>query len=465
MKKQLQKGILVSMLAFIGLNNNSAAQSIVGGGLSSVFLCNNKVPMTCGWNQYGQLGDGTSIDKITPFSSTSLSGISSLGGGCFHTLYVKNDGTVWGHGLNNLGQLGDGTTVDKFSPIQIPGLTGIIAAAGANQHSLFLKNDGTVWSCGNNASGQLGDGTTTQRLTPVQLTSLTGIVSIATGNDRSYFIKNDGSVWVCGSNGSGQLGDGTTIQRNTPVQVTSLSGIVGVSSGNATLFLKNDGTVWACGINFNGQLGNGTSDFAVHSTPTQITSLSGIVAVAASSQSLFLKSNGTVWACGDNTNGQLGDGTTTQKTTPIQITSLSGIDAISVSNGGFNHSLFLKNNGTVWACGDNAKGQLGDGTTIQRNTPVQVVGLCSVASSVNELEEDDAISLYPNPSNGIFQVKNEKSETMNFEVYNALGENVYSTKINEGNTEVDLSTESNGVYFYQLKNTATVLKTGKIIIE
>jgi alpha-tubulin suppressor-like RCC1 family protein len=465
MKNQIRKWILVAIPAVIGWSNISSAQSIAGGGYNTMFLCNDNTPMVCGWNIYGQLGDGTNVDKITPISLTSLNGITAVAGGYLHSLFVKDDGTVWGTGLNNLGQLGDGTTTDKTSPIQVSGLTGIIAAAGANQHSLFLKDDGTVWSCGNNASGQLGDGTTTQRLTPVQITSLSGIVAIATGNDRSYFLKNDSTVWVCGSNGSGQLGDGTTTQRNTPVKVTSLSGIVSVISGNATLFLKGDGTVYACGLNFNGQLGNGTADFSVHSTPTLIPSLSGIKAIAASSQSLFLKNDGTVWACGDNSNGQLGDGTTTQKTTPVQITSLSGITAITTSNGGTSSSFFLKNDGTVWACGDNTRGQLGDGTTTQRNTPVQVNALCTVATGVNEETESLKVSVYPNPSNGIFQIEGDQLQHMNCEIYNMLGERIYTKQVDADKTEINISNEPKGIYFYQLKSKTNVLKTGKIIVD
>jgi alpha-tubulin suppressor-like RCC1 family protein len=154
-----------------------------------------------------------------------LTGIMATCGGWQHSLFLKNDSTVWAVGYNNYGQLGDGTTVDKNIPIQIAGATEIVAVAAGSYHSLFLKNDGTVWSVGSNDSGQLGDGTTINKSTPVQVVGLTGIIAIAGGISHSLFLKNDGTVWAVGSNLYGQLGDGTTISKTTPVQVTGLCNV------------------------------------------------------------------------------------------------------------------------------------------------------------------------------------------------------------------------------------------------
>jgi hypothetical protein len=138
-----------------------------------------------------------------------------------------------------------------------------------------------------------------------------------------------------------------------------------------SLVLKSDGTVWGFGSNVAGQLGDGTTK--QRTTAVQAIGLSNIVAIAAGgNHSLALKSDGTVWAFGGNGSGQLGIGNTTNQLTPVQITSLSGIVAIAA---GGNHSLAVKNDGTVWAWGSNVDGQLGDGTTTQRTSPVQVSGL------------------------------------------------------------------------------------------
>ena len=141
-----------------------------------------------------------------------------------------------------------------------------------------------------------------------------------------------------------------------------------------TLLLKADGTVWAWGCNNAGQLGDGTT--IDKTAPVQVNGLTGVKAIAAESwHSLALKADGTVWAWGYNGHGQLGDGTKSTRTTPVQVNGLTGVKAIAT---GYNHSLALKEDGTVWAWGSNYAGQLGDKTTIDKTAPVQVNGLTEV---------------------------------------------------------------------------------------
>jgi alpha-tubulin suppressor-like RCC1 family protein/subtilisin family serine protease len=239
-----------------------------------------------------------------------------------------------------------------------------------------------VWAWGYNENGQLGDCTTTDRTTPVQVGDLSGVKDVAGGFNHSLALKDDGTVWAWGANFAGQLGDGTTTDSMIPVKVSGLSGIKDVSSGeNHSLALKDDGTVWAWGYNEIGQLGDGTSyrdgTGASHrSTPAQVSGLSGVVAVAGGvNHSLAVKDDGTVWAWGDNNYGKLGDGTGINRSTPVQVSGLSGVKDVA---GGWQHSLALKDDGTVWAWGDNNYGQLGDNTTTNRSTPVQVSGLSGV---------------------------------------------------------------------------------------
>jgi hypothetical protein len=139
-----------------------------------------------------------------------------------HSLFVCADRTAMACGYNLYGQLGDGTTTDRWTPMQVSSLTGIVAVSAGELHSLFLKNDSTAWACGYNWNGRLGDGTTTNRITPVQVSSLMGIVAVVAGVVHSFFMKNDGTAWACGYNAYGQLGDGTNTDRWTPVQVTGL---------------------------------------------------------------------------------------------------------------------------------------------------------------------------------------------------------------------------------------------------
>ena len=123
----------------------------------------------------------------------------AIAGGDSHSLALKSDGTVWAWGYNGCGQLGDGSTTNRLTPVQVSGLTGVVAIAGGGSHSLALKSDGTVWAWGCNDYGQLGDGTTTNRLTPVQVSGLTGVVAIAGGGAHSLALKSDGTVWAWGA--------------------------------------------------------------------------------------------------------------------------------------------------------------------------------------------------------------------------------------------------------------------------
>lgn len=371
--------ILLGQFLFI---NPIKSQSIVGAMRHTLFICVDSTVMGCGYNPSGAVGDSTTTSIITPVVVNGLSEIIKVAGGVAHSLFLKNDLTVWSCGDNFYGQLGNGTNIiDTIIPVQVSGLTGIIDISGGYNYSLFLKNNGTVWACGDNNYGQLGGSSHTDRFSPVGVLGLTGIIHLASGINHSLFIKNNGTVWACGQNNSGQLGDSTIASdKNVSVQVKGLSGIIAVAGGGFhSLFLRNDGTVWACGQNNVGQLGDSTTINKL--IPVQITSLTGITAISAGwYHSLFLKNDGTVWVCGENNSGQLGigDSSVNNVIKPVQISGLSNIVAIS---SGTYHNFFLKNDGTVWACGNNGNGELGDGTYGNKYAPVQINGLCSIPSS------------------------------------------------------------------------------------
>lgn len=193
-------------------------------------------------------------------------------------------------------------------------------------------------------------------------------------------LKQGGTVWAWGSNGSGQLGLGDTSNRSTPTQITTLSSIICVAAGlSHSLAIKSGGTVYAWGLNSKGQLGDGTTTNKL--SPVQVSGLTGVTAVGAGrAHSLALKSGGTVWSWGDNYYGQLGIGTSGDtKLTPVQVPGLSGVTAIAC---GSDHNLALKSDGTVWAWGLNDAGQLGTGDQTNRLSPVQVSGLTDVKAIV-----------------------------------------------------------------------------------
>ena len=242
--------------------------------------------------------------------------------------------------------------------------------ASGTYHILALKDDGTVWAWGGNQYGAVGNGNTADRRTAYRIPGLNDIVSISAGGYHSLALKSDGTVWAWGWNYHGQLGDGTTVNRLTPIQVPGLTDVAAIAGGSHhTVVLKNDGTVWECGVI--------DIDGTCSSVPVRKTELSGIVAAAAgNSFSLAVKSDGTVWAWGGNHYGQLGDGTTDDRNTPVQVSGLNGTAQVDASF--FGHSMALKHDGSVWSWGNNSSGQLGDASEENRLLPVRVHNLAGV---------------------------------------------------------------------------------------
>jgi alpha-tubulin suppressor-like RCC1 family protein len=303
--------------------------------------------------------------------------VAKVAAGSDHSLFLKSDGSLWAMGNNNFGQLGDGTADnDNYNtnfPEQIVA-SNVTAIAAGGYHSLFLKSDGSLWAMGNNNFGQLGDGTTDNdnynTNFPEQIVA-SNVTAIAAGVFHSLFLKSDGSLWAMGYNASGQLGDGTYNQTNRPKQIVA-SNITAIAAGwTHSLFLKSDGSLWAMGYNGYGQLGDGTTDNDNYQTnlPEEIVATNVTAIAAGYDHSLFLKSDGSLWAMGDNDDGELGDGTYNQATLPEQIVA-TNVTAIA---GGSDHSLFLKSDGSLWAMGDNEWGQLGDGTYNTTNWPEQIL--------------------------------------------------------------------------------------------
>ena len=310
-----------------------------------------------GYNDYGQLGDGTTMDQHTPVFIGS--GYSDVSAEYFHVLALKSNGSLWAWGYNDYGQLGDGTTTNRLVPTFID--SGYIAVSAGHGHSLALKSDGSLWAWGHNNYGQLGDGTTTDRHTPVFIGS--GYSAIAVGSIHNLALKNDGSLWAWGFNSDGRLGDGTTVNKLEPTLIGNGYSAI-AAGGKHSLALKSDGSLWAWGDNYYNQLGDGTNDESV--SPRFIET--GYSAIAAGNYySLALKNDSTLWAWGQNNQGQLGDGTMTNRSTPTFID--TGYNAIGP---GRTHSLALKKDGSLWAWGENFCGALGDGTTTDRLVPTLI---------------------------------------------------------------------------------------------
>jgi len=232
---------------------------------------------------------------------------------------------------------------------------------------------------GYNVYGQLGDGTYNNTNRPEQIVA-GGVTAIAAGGNHSLFLKSDGSLWAMGKNYYGQLGLGTFYTSppfgiSHPVQIVASNVTAIAAGGEHSLFLKSDGSLWAMGYNGDGELGDGA--YVNSARPERIVT-SGVTAIAAGhSHSLFLKSDGSLWVMGWNGQGALGDGTYNNTDQPEMIVA-GGVTAIAA---GVSYSLFLKSDGSLWAMGNNVYGQLGDDTYLNTNQPEQIVasGVTAIA--------------------------------------------------------------------------------------
>jgi alpha-tubulin suppressor-like RCC1 family protein len=354
--------LLLVALCFLPLAlraNPTTTPTIAGGGMFTLFLNNDGSLWTVGANDSGQLGDGTTTRQLLP--KKLVGNVTQVVAGFDHTLFIKSDGSLWGAGDNFYGALGDYD--QHLTPVQIT--TAVKSVTAGDAHTLFVKQDGTLWAMGGNAWGQLGAGSGMSQTVPIQVTS--GVQAVAAGHYHSLFVKTDGTLWAMGDNEYGQLGDGTKTGRYTPVQVAS--SVQKVAAGfNFSLFLKTDGTLWAMGHNAYGQLGDGT--LLNRSTPVQVAT--GVQDISCGSyHTLILKTNGSLVGTGWNTTGQLAvtDPPTSNGYHPNAVSIATNVRAIAA---GDLHTLYVTADGRLFAVGLNSSGQLGDGSTIDRYTPVLV---------------------------------------------------------------------------------------------
>ncbi|HUC20055.1 MAG TPA: hypothetical protein VMR98_01005, partial [Candidatus Polarisedimenticolaceae bacterium] len=336
---------------------------------------------TWGQNDTGSLGNGyqgVPLQQNSPKPVNNVSGITAVSTGGSHCLALKSDGTVWAWGSNSEGQ--SGSVGFDALPAQVNGLSNIVAVSAGHSHSLALDSNGRVWAWGTNSQGELGLGTndSNSHPTPALVPGLSEIASIVGGSAFNVVVGKDGTVWTWGSNSNGQLGaPGAT--SKSPNRVNGVSGVKAVAvTYNHVLALKMDGTVMGWGMNAFGQTGAATFE-NVSPTPSIVNGLTGVSGIAAGyGFSLALKSDGTVWGWGLNSEGQLGNGATSTNPQPAP-TLVNGITNVASISAGNSHGLALLNDGSLRTWGGNYYGQLGTGTNFARTSPAQVVAVLVVA--------------------------------------------------------------------------------------
>ena len=262
---QLGDGTTTDKDAFTFVQLFRGAKVVAAGGWHSMILTETGVVWTAGWNKFGQLGvDDSDYGSIfSPEWRQTIADAKAIAAGHHHSIVLQNDGSVWAAGRNAYGQLGDGSRIDKSNFVQAQDSDGAfmtaIAIAAGGYHSLALTEDSRVFATGWNIYGQLGDGSLGTDGSATFEPIVHGVKAIAAGTRHSMILTDDGSVWTTGYNEHGELGDGSTITRSNFRRVITSGAKAIAAGGYHSMAVKLDGSIWATGSNEFGQIGDGST--------------------------------------------------------------------------------------------------------------------------------------------------------------------------------------------------------------
>jgi alpha-tubulin suppressor-like RCC1 family protein len=352
-----------------------------------------------GDNSSGQLGNGAKTNSPTPIPVSGALSFAMVSAGGHHTCGVTGlptnpppvAGAVYCWGDNSFGQLGNGTTINSPTPVAVSGGGMFTTVSAGSQHTCdTLVNTGLQYCWGDNTFGQLGNGTTTSTTTPVAIVNSPPLRRVSAGTSHTCGVYAPGGnpnipeVLCWGDNSAGQFGNGTTISSNIPIGLFSAFFI---SAGTLYSCATNIGSGWCSGNNTYGQLGNGTTKSSSNLVAVQLPQGSSgadfsldISAGARHACGAVSTIEGQPAYCwGDNSAGQLGNGTTTNSATPVVV--VGGLNFLTVSAGG-SHTCGIAlqfpinppTSGAVYCWGDNSSGQLGNSWTMSSSVPVNVAG-------------------------------------------------------------------------------------------
>jgi len=383
-------GSAVSEAAFVATPRSRAEQkvavaSVHAGGYAGYALLTDGHVRSWGDNLEGQLGaaDGASSSAV-PVEVAGLSRVTAVAAGGASAYALLRDGTLWAWGDDSAGELGRADLALRRAPVRVPGLAGVTAVAAGAFSAYAIRRDRTAWAWGNNSYGQLGtaSGAPTSSI-PRQVHGLRDVVALAGGSADAYALLADGTVWAFGDNTLGQLGQGPPAAGGPraanlrasaiPLRVRGLAGVVAIAAGGDTCYaLRSDGSVWAWGDDEFGELGNGRERLD-EAAPVRVRRLTGVVAIEAGASSGYaLLADGTVWAWGRGTDGELGDGRLANSALPGRVSALPGVAQVAADG---EVAFAVARSGAVWSWGADQYGQLGDGSEMATGRPRRVVGL------------------------------------------------------------------------------------------
>ncbi len=411
---QLGDGTLNAHSTFtkVGTANNWSSVSTANAGAHTVALNADGVLLSCGDNTYGQLGDGSVVQRTTLLPIGMDSSWIAVSAGGAHTMAIQVNGSLWGWGYNGAGALGNGTTLNSSVPVRIGTETWLQVSAGASS-SVAIKSDGTLWTWGSNSSGQLGIGdfNTNYSVSPQQIGTDNTWIKIVAGGENVFALKSDGTTWAWGMNIASQI-DATSVDYYAPVQIAG--NWLEINPGYwHTTALKADGTLWAWGYNGNGRLGEG-ADAYVQYSPVQIGSNTDWLQISAGEEfTMGVKSDGSICATGNNSNGQFGNGT-------------------------LSSSMF-------YVCSSTAG-----------------VRMASTNDDVISVVIAKDIEVFPNPTHGVVTVRSVNAGS--FAIMNELGQILKTLDLTEANNYTVLVTDLESGFYTLVSLNDTKVKSQRIVV-
>jgi len=326
-----------------------------------------------GRNNYGQLGNRDTSTSHKPARVAALGKAQAVAAGGRHSCGLLDDQTVWCWGKNSSGQLGNGTTKNSSHAVKVVGLQKVVAIDAGNDHTCAITADNKLWCWGDNSAGQLGSAGGGHQTKPVRVNGVPDAAAVSLGGFHSCVVSKVGKVWCWGKNDVGQLGLGDTQPRNTPAQLTTLNGIALISAGGAHACALGSGSLWCWGNNTSGQIGDGTSKLRF--APVKVPKPANVVRVTAGGGYLgghtcAVTSDGSAWCWGNNLSGQLGISQPTDTNLrPTRLKLVNKVESIEASG---RHTCAVDRSGQVRCWGRNTDGQLGDATSTDRPNPTKL---------------------------------------------------------------------------------------------
>lgn len=381
---QLGNGTLVASSLPVAVDTtnfgSATVQAVATGSYHSCLIDNNHQLYCWGWNGVGQLGMGNTSDLLIPTAVPGMSSVVFVTTQHGHTCAVKMDGTLWCWGENYRGQTGVvDSTGEVLTPTRVQGLTGgnVINVTAGTHHTCALVADGRVWCWGNNQSGELGTTVNLGQFThiPQQVQGLIGtIAGLTAGEGFSCALTTLGQVYCWGANDMHQLGNTTPTGTSVPMLVEGLGYVSQFAASGASVCALSGARPWCWGDAHDGQLGTGTLSLFRSAVPMPVRDLDGVINLAMGAGGVAhvcaKKVTGELYCWGVNSAGELGNGSPNFRTAPVDVLALIGVSTVT---SGAQHSCAVGNNNDgLWCWGLNMSGEVGDGTTQQRQTPTLV---------------------------------------------------------------------------------------------